>query len=51
MGKTLAAHGDLVAPDVLGGFRDEVGDLGSDVAGRDGVGAGVADPFDGKGFA
>lgn len=47
-GLTLAAHGDLALPDVLGLLRDEVGDLGVDVAGRDGVGARVLDPLDGQ---
>lgn len=51
MSLTLTAHGNLVTPDVLGIFGDEIGDLGSDVTGGDGVGAGVADPLDGERLA
>lgn len=47
----LTAHGDLVTPDVLGVFRNKVGDLGSNVSGRDGVGTGEAYPLDGEGLA
>lgn len=51
VGQTLTAHGNIVAPDVLGLLRHKVGDLGGDVAGRDGVGTGIANPLDRKGFA
>ena len=51
MGFTLTAHGNLVLPDVLGLLGDEVGDLGGHVAGRDGVAAGVLDPFNCEGVA
>lgn len=45
VGLTLAAHGNLVPPDLLSLLRHETGDLGSDVARGDGVGAGKANPF------
>lgn len=51
MGLALTAHGDLVAPDVLGILGHKVGDLSCDVTGRYGVGASVADPFDRKRLA
>lgn len=44
-------HRYLVSPSALGRSRDEVGNLGVDVARRDGIGPGEAHPLDGEGFA
>lgn len=44
-------HRYLVSPSALGRSRDEVGNLGVDVAWRDGIGPGEANPLDGEGFA
>jgi hypothetical protein len=51
VGLSLTTHGNLVPPDLLGLFRDEVGDLRGDVPGGDCVGAGEADPFNREGLA
>lgn len=51
MSLALTAHGDLVAPNILGIFGNEVGDLGGNVSGRDGVGTGEAYPLDGERLA
>jgi hypothetical protein len=51
VGLALAAHGDLVTPNILSFLRNEVGDLGVDVARGDGVGTGEADPLNGEGLA
>lgn len=50
MGFTLSAHGDLVSPDVLGFWRDEVGYFGSHVARGDGIGASELYPFHSQRF-
>ena len=42
---TLSTHGDLVSPDVLGFWRDEVGYFGSHVARGDGIGPSELYPF------
>lgn len=47
----LATHGDLVPPDVLGLLRHKVGNFRSNITGRDSVGAGEPDPFNGQGLA
>lgn len=46
VGLALTAHGDLVAPDILGILGHKAGDLGRNVTGGYGVGTSVADPFD-----
>lgn len=51
MGLALTAHGDLVAPDILGILGHKAGDLSCNVTGGYGVGASVADPFDRKRLA
>lgn len=51
VGLSLATHGNLVPPDLLGLFRHEVGDLRGDIPGGNCVGAGEADPFNREGLA
>lgn len=48
---TLATHGDLVPPDVLGLLWHKVGNFRSNVTGGDCVGAGESDPFNGERLA
>lgn len=51
VGLALTAHGDLVAPDILGILGHKAGDLSGNVTGGYSVGASVADPFDRKRLA
>jgi hypothetical protein len=51
VGLTFTAHWDLITPNVLGVLGHEPGDLGGDVAGRDGVGASEANLLNREGLA
>jgi hypothetical protein len=48
--QTLTAHGDLGLPEIVSLFGNEVGDLGGNVSGRNGVGTSELGPLNGKRF-
>lgn len=47
-GHTLAAHRDLGLPEIVGLLGNEVGDLGGNVSGRNGVGTSELGPLNGE---
>jgi hypothetical protein len=47
-GHTFAAHGNLGLPEIVSLFGNEVGDLGSNVSGGNGVGTSELGPLNGE---